>query len=195
MGVLLTLVLVVAGLWKLTGIGLQQASSLLHGGELHVIVDQPTVIRQIRALQRLETVSYSMDKIVSGARENPVLPSFLAGDRLLLMVHGEVIAGVDLSKLQPSDVVVHGRNVSIQLPPPEIFTTRLDNAKTQVYSRDTGLFSTPDPKLESEVRVEAERQLQGAALQDGILTTAAKNGRQTLTSLLTGLGFANVEFH
>jgi hypothetical protein len=109
------------------------------------------------------------------------------------MVHGEVIAGLDLSKLQPGDVTVHGGNVSIQLPKAEIFATNLDNAKTKVYSRDTGLFSSPDPNLESQVRAEAERQLQAAALQDGILKTADQNGRQTLTSLLTGLGFTGVE--
>jgi hypothetical protein len=39
---------------------------MLRGGQLHISVDQPTVIRQIRALQRLETVSYTMDKIVTG---------------------------------------------------------------------------------------------------------------------------------
>src|ERR1035441_2346212 len=132
-------------------------------------------------------VGYTMDKIISGERENPILPRLLAGDRLLLVVHGEVIAGMDLSKLQPSDVVVSGRSVSIHLPQAEIFTTRLDNAKTRVYSRDTGLFSTADPNLEGEVRQEAERQLQAAALQDGILKIADKNARQTLTSMLTGL--------
>ena len=156
-------------------------------------VDQPTVVRQIRALQRIETVSYTMDKIISGERENPILPSFLAGDRLLLVVHGEVIAGLDLSKLQSSDVEVHGRSVSIHLPSAEIFTTSLDNAKTRVYSRDTGLFSTPDPNLEGEVREEAERQLRAAALQDGILKTAETNARQTVASVLSSLGFENVE--
>jgi hypothetical protein len=124
---------------------------------------------------------------------NAVLPSFLAGDRLLLVVHGEAIAGVDLSKLQPSDVVVNRQSISIHLPPAEIFTVRLDNAKTRVYSRDTGLFSSPDPNLEGEVRQEAERQLQAAALQDGILNTADKNARQTLTTMLMGLGFGNVD--
>jgi hypothetical protein len=136
-----------------------------------------------------------MDKIISGERENPILPSFLAGDRLLLVVHGEVIAGVDLSTLQPSDVQVKGHDVSIHLPQAEIFTTRLDNEKTRVYSRETGLFSTPDPNLEGEVRQEGERQLRDAALQDGVLKIADKNARQTLTSMLNGLGFANVEIH
>ncbi len=192
-GIVLALVAIGATLWAFTGLGLYEVSRILHGGQVHISVDQPTVVRQIRALRRIETVSYTLDKIISGERENPILPKFLAGDRLLLVVHGEVIAGVDLSKLQSGDVEVHGRNVSIHLPPAEIFTTRLDNAKTRVYSRDTGLFSTPDPNLEGEVREEAERQLQASALQDGILKTAETNARQTVNSVLTSLGFANVE--
>lgn len=192
-GAVLMILLIGAALWAFTGFGLFELGRALRGGQLHINVDQPTVIREIRALQRLETVSYTMDKIISGERENPILPKFLAGDRLLLVVHGEVIAGVDLSKLQPNDVAVNGHNVSIHLPQAEIFTTRLDNARTRVYSRDTGLFSTPDPNLEGEVRQEAERQLQAAAMQDGILQTANKNARQTMNVLLTGLGFAKVE--
>jgi hypothetical protein len=71
---------------------------------------------------------------------------------------------------------------------------RLDNAKTRVYSRDTGLFSTPDPNLESEVREEAERQLQQAALQDGALESAGENARTALAVILKGLGFDKIDF-
>lgn len=193
LGALLAIVLIGAIFWAATGLGLFELGRMLRGGKVHISVDQPTVIRQIQALQRLESVKYTMDKIIVGERENPILPKFLAGDRLLLVVHGEVIAGVDLSKLQPSNVAIRDRTVSIRLPHAEVFTTRLDNAKTRVYSRDTGIFTTPDPNLEGEVRQEAERQLTAAALQDGILNTADQNARQTITSLLTGLGFNQVE--
>ncbi len=192
-GALLAMLLLGVTLWTFAGFGLLEFGRMLRGGEVHTNVDQATVIRQIQALQRLETVSYTMDKIITGEHENPVLPKFLAGDRLLLVVHGEAIAGVDLAKLQPSDVVINGRRISIHLPQGEILTVRLDNAKTKVYSRETGLFSTPDPNLEGEVRQEAERQIREAALQDGILKSADKNARQTLTTILTGLGFGHVE--
>jgi hypothetical protein len=174
--------------------GFLQLIGLFRGGTTVINVNQPTVVRQIQQLQRLETVSYTMDKIMSGERNNAYLPKFLAGDRLLLVVHGDVIAGVDLGKVQPADVSVHGRTISLRIPSAEIFTTRIDNARTRVYSRDTGLFSTPDPNLESEVREEAERQLQQAALQDGVLKTADQNARTTLSRMLTGLGFEQVEF-
>lgn len=152
------------------------------------------MVRQIQQLQRLETVRYSVDKIISGERDSAYLPKFLVSDRLLLVVHGEVIGGLDLSRLQSSDVSVRGRVVTIHLPSPEILVTRVDNAKTRVYSRDTGLFSSPDPYLESELREEAERQLQQAAQQDGILKTAEENARNALTTILKGLGFQQVEF-
>jgi hypothetical protein len=157
-------------------------------------VSQPTVVNRIQQLQRLETVVYSMDKVVTGKRENSILPDFLAGDKLLLLVHGEVIAGIDFSALQSSSVKVDGRSVHLKLPEAQVLTTRLDNEKTRVYSRETGLLVPTDPNLESEVRREAEHQLQAAALADGILETAHKNARATVASLLQSMGFEKVEF-
>jgi Protein of unknown function (DUF4230) len=194
-GALIALVVVGLAVWLSTGIGLLRLLGSFRSGSTVINVNQPTVVRQIQQLQRLETVNYTMDKIISGEHDNPYLPKFLAGDRLLLVVHGEVIGGIDLSKVQPGDVYVRGRAISLRLPPAEVLSTRIDNAKTRVYSRDTGLFSSPDPNLESEVREEAEHQLQQAALQDGVLKTAAQNACNTLTSLLKGLGFEQVEIH
>jgi hypothetical protein len=194
LGAAIALAVVGLAVWLWTGMGFLQLIGLFRGDTTVINVNQPTVVRQIQQLQRLETVSYTMDKIISGERNNAYLPKFLAGDRLLLVVHGDVIAGVDLGKVQPADVSVRGRTISLRIPAAEIFTTRIDNARTRVYSRDTGLFSIPDPNLESEVREEAERQLQQAALQDGVLKTADQNARNTLSRMLTGLGFEQVEF-
>jgi hypothetical protein len=180
-----------AGLWMATGYGLYHLIGALRGTQINV--DHPTVVRQIQQLQRLETVSYTMDKIISGEHGNSYIPKFLVGDRLLLVVHGEVVAGINLAALQPGDVVVERQKVSIRLPAAEVFSTRIDNARTKVYSRDTGLFSSPDPNLESEVREEAERQLRQAALSDGILKTAGDNARSTVSGMLQGLGFHEVE--
>ena len=168
-------------------------SALLGRGD-HYGLSQPTVVNRIQRLQRLETVVYTMDKIVTGERENPFLPNFLAGDRILLLVHGEVVAGIDFGNLKSGDVAVSGKNIRLHLPQPQLFTTRLDSDKTRVYSRQTGLLVPVDPNLESLVRQEAEHQLQDAALQDGILKTAQQNARSTIMSLLTGLGFEKIDF-
>jgi len=192
-GILFTAVALSLIVWGVTGTGLLHLLRSYAQGSV-IQIDQPTVVRQIQQLQRLETVQFSMDKIISGEHENPYLPKFLVGDRLLLVVHGEVIAGVDLSQFQAQDVSLRGRAISLHLPKTRILITRIDNSKTRVYSRDTGLFSSPDPHLESQVRQEAERELQEAALQDNILKTADDNARSTLSALLRSLGFTTVEF-
>src|SRR5580700_7925336 len=149
--------------------------SAVTGRTLTIDVSQPTVVDRIQRLQRLETVVYTMDKVVTGAKENPILPDFLAGDRLLMIVHGEVVAGIDFSNLKLGDVRVEGKQIHLHLPASEVFRTRIDSAKTRVYSRQTGLLVPTDPNLETQVREEAERQLLGAALTDGILQTAQQN--------------------
>jgi hypothetical protein len=168
--------------------------SSVTGRTLSIDVSQPTVVDRIQRLQRLETVVYTMDKLVTGAKENPIFPDFLAGDRLLMLVHGEVVAGIDFSSLKPGDVRVEGKQVRLRLPSSQVFTTRLDSAKTRVYSRQTGLLVPTDPNLETEVRQEAEHQMQAGALADGILRTAQQNAIATITSLLQGLGFEKIEF-
>ena len=164
------------------------------GRTLSIDVSQSTVVDRIQRLQRLETVVYAMDKVVTGAKENSILPDFLAGDRLLMLVHGEVVAGIDFSELKPGDVTVNGRQVRLHLPVSQVFSVRLDSAKTRVYSRQTGMLVPTDPNLETQVRQEAERELQDSALADGILRTAQQNATSTLTSLLQGLGFEKIEF-
>lgn len=170
---------------------IRRAELFLTGPRLDM--SQPAVVRQIRQLQRLETVVFAMDKIVSGGYENRFLPRLLAGDRLLLIVYGDVTAGVDLGRVDAGAVNIKDRVVTLRLPPSEVFATRLDNQKTRVYSRETGLFSSVDPQLESDVRKEAERQVREAALEAGILKAAAANAATTLKSFLQGLGFARVE--
>jgi hypothetical protein len=157
------------------------------------IASQGSVVERIQRLQRLETVVYNMDKIVTGEKDNPILPNFLAGDRLLMLVHGQVVAGVDFSQLRSADIQINGREVHVHMPNPRVLMTRLDNSRTRVYSRSTGLLVPVDPNLESEVRQEAEGELLQEALQNGILNTARQNAQSTITSLLLGLGFEKVQ--
>lgn len=152
----------------------------------------PAVVERIQKLNKLETVTYSVDTVVEGRRDNAVLPDLLFGDRLLLVAHGQTIAGVDLSKLSADGVHVSGKAVTVDLPASEIFLTKLDSSKTRVYARTTGMLVPQDTNLESETRKLAEDQIQKAAISDGILDTARTNARANVQSLLSGLGFDSV---
>jgi len=175
-------------------------ASLITGRKATVDLSVPVVVEHIQSLNRLETVVYSLDTVVESTVSSPVLPDFLAGDKILLVVHGESIAGIDLSKLKPEDVRIDpapdgqpSRSIHVTLPASEIFVTTLDNAKTRVFARTTGLLVPADPNLESNAREKAQQQLQAAALSDGILDAARKNARASVALLLTSLGFDHVE--
>jgi Protein of unknown function (DUF4230) len=168
-------------------------AGVLSARTLRIDTSQPTVVTQIRRLARLESVAFTMDKMVSGDREGRILPAFLTGDRILLEVHGEAIAGVDLGQLTSANVQVSGHAVHVHLPPAQIFTVALDDQKTHVYSRTTGLFVPTDPSLEGEVREQAVENLRQSALAAGILTTAHQNACSTVTKLLNGLSFDQVQ--
>lgn len=174
-----------AGLWD-------RVAGFVTGRPVRFDVSSPSVVEKIRQLSRLETVEYSLDKIVEGERQSAYLPNFLAGDKLLLVAHGEVIAGIDLGQFKAGDVQVNGDTVHVRLPAAQILTTRIDNGRTRVYSRTTGLLVATDPNLESEVRQTAELQIAQAALDDGILEKARQNARTSVTALLYGLGFRTV---
>ena len=171
-------------------------AALITGRPL-TIVSAPDVVEKVQQLNRLETVVYSLDTVVEGDESNPVLPDALAGDKLLMIVHGQTIAGIDMSKLQPDSVQItegtQGRSIRLTLPPSQVFMTTIDVHKTRVYARDTGLFVKADPNLETQVLQKSQTQLQQAALSDGILDAAAKNARATVTAMLDGLGFEHVE--
>ncbi len=170
-------------------------SNLITGRSTTFDASVPSVVQKIQRLSRLETVVYSLDTVVEGAHSSPVLPDLLAGDRLLLVVHGQSVAGIDLSKLRGEDVHIDSAThvIRVTLPPSQLFTTSLDNQHTRVYARSTGLLVPVDQNLESETRAKAEDQLQKAALEDGILDVARKNARATISTLLYGLGFQQVD--
>jgi hypothetical protein len=101
------------------------------------------VLKSVKSLARLETVTYTVEKIVDISASGPqsIIKDFLFGDKLLLIATGDVIAGVDLQRMNQSDVSISGNQITIQLPPAEIFTVGLNEPQTRVYDRKTGLLT------------------------------------------------------
>ena len=115
-----------------------------------------TVIKELRELSRLETASYTIEKVIDAGTSGNQLQETLFGDRILLIAHGDVIAGFDLATLDEKAVQVDGTSLRMTLPPPQILSAHLDPSQTRVYDRKQGLLSRGDKDLESEARAEAE---------------------------------------
>ncbi len=156
--------------------------------------DGPTVVRQVQRLSKLETSRYTLEKILDAERTRQYVPSFLAGEKIIFVAHGQVVAGIDLSQISEEDITVTGDSISMRLPEPEILYSRIDNEKSYVYERETGILSDPDKDLEGQIRAEAERQIRDSAMEDGILDEAQAGAKQTLEALFRSMGYTDVTF-
>lgn len=158
-----------------------------------ILPDPITIIHDVRALARLETVQYSVERVITAEVGQDVFGG-LFGDKLLFVAHGILIAGLDLQKLDGADLWLEDGVLHVRLPAAEIFIATLDNEKSYVYDRETGLLTKGNVDLESEARRVAEEAIVEAALADGILDTAQKNAELYFSLLLRDLGYPEVIF-
>ena len=169
-----------------------QVANLLHPTPT-IIPDPVTIINEVQSLARLETIRYTVEKVVTAEVNQGVLGP-LFGDRLLFVAHGYVIAGIDMSKIKPDNLWLDGDVLHVRLPAAEVLVATLDNGKSYVYDRQTGLLTQADPSLESQARLSAEQEILKSALADGILEQATVNAKTYLTWFFEAAGYKQVTF-
>ena len=158
-----------------------------------------TIIHEVQSLSRLETVSYSVEKVVTVEKNQHGLADLLGLDeKLLFVAHGRVVAGIDFSKLQVEDITISEDNVVIlTMPPAEVFISTLDNEQSYVYDHERGVLNRvfeEQSDLETLARRAAEEAIEEAAIEDGILDTAGINGQLFMRAFLVAMGFERVIF-
>jgi Protein of unknown function (DUF4230) len=180
----LVAVIFVAGIW----LGFTVTRWLKAGGGVHE-VSTATVVQQVQTLSDLVTVKYVLEKVV-------ILEDvkWYGENRVLLLAHGIVKAGIDLKKISTDDVSISGKNISIKLPQPQITDAYLDDAQSQVIDHTTGLLRAFDKDLEQTARQNAVDDISRAARGNGILSDANDRARLELKLFLLQTGFTNVEF-
>jgi hypothetical protein len=163
---------------------------------VQVLRGNPDVVLAVRNLARLESAGFHMERVIDlSERQSKLFGLIATEDAILLVAVADVTAGVDLGKLGEKDVRVSadGRRATIELPPAEVFHSTLDNERTYVHTRRTGLLAERKETLETQARKEAERALTAAALEAGILKKADENAKKVVMELARSLGIAEVE--
>ncbi len=159
----------------------------LTGGTTSVY-NTATVLQQVQTLSQLVTVKYVMEKVV--VYED--VKWFPGGDnRVMIIAHGVVKAGVDLQKLKPEDIQVDevAKKITIKLPVPQITDSYLDDNQTQVVERSTGLLRSFDKDLEQLARQIAVDDIRRGARYAGILKDADERARLQLRALFQQTGW------
>jgi hypothetical protein len=170
-----------------TGVALFVALLLVRpagGGAPPKIQNTATIIQQVQTLSELVTVKYVLEKVV-------ILDDikWYGENRVLLVAHGIVKAGVDLQEIKPEDVRVEDKKVLLRLPRARITDVYLDEHKTRVVDRSTGLLRAFDKDLEQNARRQAVEDLRIAARANRIYEDAEERARLQLANLFRQLGW------
>lgn len=165
---------------------------LFDRSENNINLNGANVIVKIQQLGNLETTSYTIEKVVEAGKDGNQFQDLLFGDRILLIAHGNVTAGVNLYQITQDQVLVDGETLTINLPPPQILSSSLDNSKTRVYDRTKGYLTTGDKDLESDARLAAEQSILQGACEAGILVEARENAVEQISQLFIFAGFKTV---
>lgn len=180
----LVLAVVVAALALIAGLFLGR---LFPSSARPLIGNTATVITQIQSLAHLVTVKYVFEKVVviEDAR-------WYGQNRLLMVAHGVAKAGVDLQKVRPADVRVQGRRISLTLPKPQLVDVYLDEGKTEILERTTGVLRMFDQQMEQDARRQAVDALRKSARAGGILKDAEDRTRLQIAAMARVAGFDEV---
>lgn len=155
--------------------------------EQHVYVTHDVLVHQIEQLGNLEVVKYNIQDMMEYEKVRTWLPNSKAH----LKVVGEVVACVDLTKLEQSDIYVMKDSVSLLLPTPQICHYKIDHSRSQVYNIEYGLWESA--QLVDQAYQHAEQNLYQEALKMGIAKESRENTIKVLTPILRSLGFKRIQ--
>jgi hypothetical protein len=170
----------------LAGIFVQRLSSSAKSPQIY---NTSTLLKQVQTISELSTVKYVFEKLVIIEDVK-----WYGENKVMLIAHGIVKAGIDFQRMGTNDIQISDKKISITLPPTQIIDAFLDDKKTQVLERSTGLMRTFDRDLEQNARRQAVDDLKRAARYNGILKEADERARSQVKNLFQQLGFTEVEF-
>ncbi|TAE48890.1 MAG: DUF4230 domain-containing protein, partial [Bacteroidetes bacterium] len=130
------------------------------------------VVEKVEALGKMELMKYHFKDVITHEKMQGWLPS----SKVVLMVHGEVVACIDFTRLDSADVSERGDTVFVALPAPEICYSKVDHSQSKVIDTYWTIFE--GASLADEAYKLAEQEILNSALKSGILEQAKQQARQ-----------------
>ncbi|MGV3561154.1 DUF4230 domain-containing protein [Larkinella arboricola] len=139
---------------------------------------QTVVLQEVTELGKLELVKYRFKDIV----EHQLIREWLPNPKAVLIVEGEAVGCLDLTKITSEDITTQGDSLIVHLPDPELCSYKIDHRNSRVFNTEYTFFE--EAQLVSEAYRRAETQIRRAALNSGILEQTRQNADKILKPLL-----------
>ena len=157
----------------------------------------PSLLLATKDMSRLQTTEMHVEKVIDLTDAQSNFFGLVEGtDNVLLVAVGDVTMGVDLAKLGDGDVSLDDKThaAHFRLPAPEVFSSRLDEHATYVYSRTTSVFAKRNEQLETKARQQAQDAIKKQADTAEARDRAKQQAEKVLKQLATSLGATTVTF-
>lgn len=155
-------------------------------------LDTQTVVTQVRQLNQLATVRYTVQKVIGLREEKQPLGS----ESILLVMQARVEAGIDLSSLKNQDISRRpDGTLVVRMPPAKILNVAVDEKETKVWDRYKTWWTPWVPyslDLEQRARREGLEAVKIGAMEMGILKDAERNADASIRGLLGLAGVKSV---
>ena len=136
------------------------------------------VLQEISAMGKLELVKYNFKDVV----EQQITKMWLPNAKAILIVQGEAIGCIDLTKVEIADITSEAETLVVNMPEPELCVFKIDHSKSRVYNTEYAF--NEEAKLVQEAYKQAEKQIQKSALEMGIIEQTRENAAKILTPML-----------
>jgi hypothetical protein len=150
------------------------------------VVTHHTVLTQVTRMGKLELVKYNFRDIVEYEKDrtdSKFFNQYLDKAKAVLIVNGEAVGCVDLTRIEAADVVEGDSTVIVYLPEPELCVYKINHEQSRLYDTQNTYFQE-EGKLVNEAYAAAEKKVRQSALDMGILEQAEENARQILQPFL-----------
>jgi hypothetical protein len=139
------------------------------------------VLKEMTVLGKLELSNFSFRDVI----EQELVRDYLPNPKAILIVQGEAIGCLDLTKIKPEDIASKDDTLIVHLPDPELCSYRIDHSKSKIY--DTEYAFMNEQSLMNEAYTRAEAKIKQSALEMGILEQTKKNAELVLKPLLENI--------
>ena len=164
-----------------------------------IVIDQtPLVLKEIKTLATLITITYSDEIVMDTAKVGNRLPSLLPMnigtllvpgiDKLVIIGRGKVLAGTDLKSIDSTDIFANEDSVHLFLPRAKILQTVINPSGYEIFEEKGNWNESAVTALKIKIRDEINKR----ALRQNILGQADERSKNILNTFLQNMGFDKV---
>lgn len=184
-----TVFLIIFGIWRTSDRFLDILQGLVQPQPVVPQTEISTaIVEKVKSVKQLTTTVYTVETIIPASADRKLGEFSLATTKLLYLAHGEVKAGIDLSRITVDNVTVTDNQIGVSLPSPQILDSKIDINRSRVYDYDRGFLNLgPDvaPQLQTLAQKQTIEYIENSACRDGILNAANKKAATAISQLLT----------